>query len=163
MLIDAFGRVHEAVPEVLAGLSAADLTWHPGPESNSIAWLIWHLARVQDDHMAGVASRAQVWPDWAERFDLPFPLEDIGYGQTAEQAHKVSAPAELLVGYYDAVHARTVQIIQGLTEADLNRVVDRSWDPPVTAAVRIVSVINDITQHIGQAAYLRGLLESRSN
>lgn len=163
ILLDAFGRVAEAVPLVAEGLSPEQLTWYPGPEANSIAWLIWHLARVEDDHMAGVAGAEQVWlaDGWAQRFGLPFDEFDIGYGQSAQEAHRVEATSELLVGYYAAVHERTAQILRAMSDADFDRVVDERWDPPVTAAVRIVSVVNDITAHIGQAAYVRGLLDSR--
>ena len=45
------------------------------------------------------------------------------------------------------------------TEADLERVVDTSWDPPVTLGVRLISVISDDLQHAGQAAYAAGLLK----
>ena len=51
--------------------------------------------------------------------------------------------------------------VQGLGEADLDRVVDLNWDPPVTLGVRLVSVINDDLQHGGQAAYVRGMLPPR--
>ena len=56
------------------GLSDDDLAWRPDPEANSIAWLVWHLTRIEDDHVAGVAGTTQVWDDdgWADRFGLPF-------------------------------------------------------------------------------------------
>ena len=160
VLLDAFDRVHETVPRVVEGLRDDQLTWYPGPRANSIAWLLWHLARVEDDHLAGVAGSEQVWTagGWEQRFGLGLDVRDIGYGHTTEQAHSVRAPAGLLTGYYEAVHARTADILAGLSDADFDRVVDERWDPPVTAAVRLISVVNDITQHIGQAAYLRGLI-----
>lgn len=161
MLLDAFGRVHEEVPQVLRGLDEQQLRWYPGPRANSIAWLVWHLTRVQDDHLAGVADSEQLWlsEGWEQRFGLPLEPRDIGYGHTVKQSHQVFASAELLASYHEAVHLRTVQIIASLTGADLERIIDRRWDPPVTVAVRLVSVVNDITQHVGQAAYLRGLLQ----
>ena len=48
--------------------------------------------------------------------------------------------------------------MSGLTDADLPRVVDERWDPPVTLGVRLVSVISDCLQHAGQAAFVRGIL-----
>lgn len=145
---------------VVDGLDQDQLGWYPGPDANSIAWLVWHLARVEDDHMTGIAGGEQVWiaDGWADRFGLPVDPADIGFGQSSEQAHSVTAPADLLTGYYAAVHDRTVSILQAMDGADLDRIVDERWDPPVTAAVRIVSVLNDTTQHIGQASYVRGLL-----
>lgn len=159
ILIDAFGRIREAVSQTLAGLSAADLAFRPDPGSNSIAWLVWHLTRVQDDHLADAFGEAQVWPDWAERLHLGLPVSDTGYRHTPAQVAQVVAEAPLLDGYHVAVHDRTVRLLSAAAEEDLQRIVDRSYDPPVTLAVRLVSVIADDLQHAGQAAYLRGLIE----
>ncbi|MFN8124884.1 MAG: DUF664 domain-containing protein, partial [Candidatus Nanopelagicales bacterium] len=147
LLLDLFGRVHEAIPPVVDGLSAEQLCWAPGPDANPIAWLVWHLCRVEDDHLAGIAGSEQVWlsDGWADRFALPFDPADIGYGQTTEQVRQVPGDAELLVGYAAAVAARTREILSALTEDDLRRIVDERWDPPVTGSVRIVSVANDMT------------------
>jgi uncharacterized damage-inducible protein DinB len=122
--------------------------------------LVWHLTRVQDDHIADVAGTGQVWTDdgYAERFDLPFDPHDIGYGHTTEQVGQVRAAAGPLLDYYRATHARTLAFVDTVTPDDLDRVVDTRWDPPVTLGVRLVSVVNDCTQHAGQAAYVRGLL-----
>lgn len=165
LLVDAFGRVHDLVHEVVADLGPKDLAWRPAPDANSIAWLVWHLGRVEDDHLSGISGSEQRWlsDGWVDRFALPIDPRDIGYGQTAEQARLIRVESGgLLTGYYDAVHSATVEIIRSMSEADYGRIVDRRWTPPVTAAVRMVSVVNDITQHIGQAAYVRGLLPSRT-
>ena len=164
LLRDAFGRVHDDLPEVATGLTVDDLLWRPDPAANSIGWLLWHLTRVQDDHLAGVGGIDQAWTaeGWATRFGLPYEVAAHGYGQTPGEvgAFALSDPA-LLTGYHAAAHALTLRVLDALTEADFARIVDRRWDPPVTAAVRLVSVVNDITQHLGQAAYVRGLLERR--
>lgn len=160
ILLDAFGRVHELVPAILSGLTVEDVLWRPDPAANSIGWLIWHLARVEDDHLAGVADREQVWTarGWAGLFGLPYPERAVGFGQTADDvaAFTVAEPG-LLRDYYDDVHAQTVDVVTALTEAGFDAIVDRRWTPPVTAAVRLVSVLNDVTQHVGQAGYVRGL------
>jgi hypothetical protein len=65
---------------------------------------------------------------------------------------------DLLTGYYDAVYEQTIRLVSGITDADLPRVVDEAWDPPVTLGVRLVSVISDCLQHAGQAAFIRGIL-----
>jgi uncharacterized damage-inducible protein DinB len=163
ILTDSFERVRESVHQVVEGLDADDLAYQPDAGSNSIAWLVWHLARVQDDHIADVAGAEQVWTagGWAARFALPFDEDAIGYGQTAAEVAAVRADAELLTGYYDAVHSATLSYLDTLTDQDFPRVVDERWDPPVTLLVRLVSVVNDDTQHVGQAAYVRGLLERR--
>jgi uncharacterized damage-inducible protein DinB len=161
LLTDAIGRVREDVVNVLDGLDEEALTARPTPDANSIAWLVWHLTRVQDDHVADVAGTEQVWTSqgYAERFGLPFPVAAHGYGHTSEDVAKVHGiPAADLADYYRATHEATLAHLATLSEQDLDRVVDDRWDPPVTLGVRLVSVVNDCTQHVGQAAYVRGLL-----
>jgi uncharacterized damage-inducible protein DinB len=163
LLVDAFERVREGVHHVVDGLDAEHLAWRPAPTANSIAWLVWHLARVQDDHVADVAGREQVHTaqGWHARLALPFPAEDTGYGHSPEDVAMVrSITGSLLTAYLDAVHESTVTFVRELRPADLDAVVDTRWDPPVTLGVRLVSVVNDDTQHVGQAAYVRGLLHA---
>jgi uncharacterized damage-inducible protein DinB len=163
LLAEAFGRIHAVVAGAVRGLSEEELAFRPDGRCNSIAWLVWHLTRIQDDHIAHVAGIEQAYmaEGWAGRFGLPFPPEETGYGHSSAEVAAVRASADLLTGYYEAVHGRTVKYVQGLGEADLDRVVDEHWDPPVTLGVRLVSVINDDLQHGGQAAYVRGLLPRR--
>ncbi|MCK9795765.1 DinB family protein [Isoptericola sp. 4D.3] len=161
LLTDAFGRVSEEVRRVLRGATAGHLTYRPDPEANTVAWLVWHLTRVQDDHVADVAGTEQRWTagGWAEKFALPFDVADTGYGHSPEQVAAVRADTALLAGYLDDVHAATTTYLATVSEADLARVVDTRWDPPVTLGVRLVSVVGDDLQHVGQAAYVRGLAE----
>ena len=161
LLLDLFGRVPPAAREAVDGLDADALTKAPAPGANTIAWLVWHLARIQDDHIAHVAGREQVWTGdgWQHRFGLPFDARDTGYGHSSGDVARVRVEPSLLTGYLDAVHEQSVAFVSGLSEEDLGRIVDERWDPPVTLGVRLVSVINDDDQHVGQAAYARGLLE----
>ena len=166
VLADAFEWIRDAVYPAVTGLSGQELAFRPDDGSNSIAWLVWHLTRIQDDHIADVAGTSQVWmagasgTTWADRFGLPFAAAATGYGQGSEAVAAVQVrSSELLTGYYDAVHTETLGYVEGLTGADLDRVVDKAWDPPVTLGVRLVSVISDDLQHAGQAAYLRGIIE----
>ena len=160
LLQELFGRVRELVPTVVDSLDEAQLVKRPGGTGNPVAWLVWHLARVQDDHVAGVAGTDQVWlaGGWCDRFGLDLTATDIGYGHSAADVAKVHASVELLTGYHAAVAARTDEYVASLSAADLDRVVDENWDPPVTLAARLVSVASDTLQHAGQAAYVRGLL-----
>ena len=163
LLVDAFNRIREGAGDAVHGLSREQLAERPTSNANSIGWLVWHLTRVQDDHIAAVADREQVWTSdgWHERFALPFDAEDTGYGHTSDQVAQVCGlEAEQLVGYLDAVHAATVEYVRPLTPDDLGQVVDERWDPPVTLGVRLVSVVNDDQQHVGQAAFIRGLLSA---
>jgi uncharacterized damage-inducible protein DinB len=164
LLVDGIGRVQESVHAAVAGLSAEQLATRLDGQANSIAWLVWHLTRVQDDHVADVAGTEQVWTaeGWAKRFGLPLPEHDTGYGHSSEEVAQVRVDSpRLLTDYYDAVHRRTVEFVSRVTDDDLARIVDESWDPPVTLAVRLVSVLSDDLQHAGQAAFVRGVLTHR--
>ena len=164
LLTDAYGRIREEVQGVVDALTPEQLAYRVDGTANSIAWLVWHLTRVQDDHIADVAGFEQVYiaQGWAERFGFPFPPSAIGYGHSSADvdAVRVDSP-DLLVDYHEAVHAQTLRFLEGLKEEELGRLVDERWDPPVTLGVRLVSVVSDDLQHVGQAAFLRGLLERR--
>ena len=161
VLTYAFSQVEETLRTSLDRLTAAQLAERAAPGANPIGWLAWHLLRVQDDHVADVAGTEQVWTaeGWAGRFGLPVDDAATGYGMTDEEVDAVRVPsADLLLGYSRAVHARSAEFLRGLSDEDLDRVVDTNWNPPVTLGVRLVSVLSDDFQHLGQAAYLRGLL-----
>ena len=160
LLLDAFGRVRGVVHDVIAGLTRAQLAVRLDDEANSIAWLVWHLTRIQDDHVADVARVEQVWTSggWIERFALPFAAGATGYGHGPEDVAAVQVEPDLLVGYYDAVHDQTVTFVEGLVDDDLDRIVDDRWTPPVSLGVRLVSVVDDDLEHAGQAAFVRGVV-----
>jgi uncharacterized damage-inducible protein DinB len=163
LLADGFERVRDAVHPAVNGLSLDELTFRIDDGSNSIAWLVWHLTRIQDDYVAGLNGSEQVWlaDGWFDRFDLPLDPADTGYGHGPDDSAKVIADAPSLLGYFEDVHHKTMRYVDSLDESELERVIDQSWDRPVTVSTRLVSVIADDLQHVGQAAYLRGVLQRR--
>ncbi len=163
VFVDLFERILENGVAAVEGLDRDQLAHRPAPDTNSIAWLIWHAARVQDAQVAHLAGTEQVWvtQGWVERFGLPIDPADHGYGHSSDQVGRVRADAGPLADYLRATHEATLAYVRGLTDADLDEVVDTSWDPPVTRGVRLVSIVDDDAQHVGQAAYLRGLLLAR--
>jgi len=161
LLQDAFGRIVEGGTAVVDGLTEDQLTHRVDPEANTIAWLVWHLARVQDAQVAAVAGHEQVWTSqgYAERFGLPFDVAATGYGQSTEEVGQVRASAELLADYLRATHQATVRWLALVTATELEKVVDEHWDPPVTLGARLVSILEDDAQHLGQAGFVRGIIE----
>jgi uncharacterized damage-inducible protein DinB len=159
LLIDHFERIRELYVDLPDGLDVDTAHHRPGGTGNPIAWLLWHTARVQDDHVAGLSGGQQAWEDgWADRFDLPFDRHDIGYGHSSEDVDAVRIERlEDLVDYHEAVHQLSLAYVGRVDDDELDRVVDRHWDPPVTAGVRMVSLLGDCLQHLGQAAYVKGL------
>ena len=90
LLTDTFGRIRELYVDIAGDLTPDAAHHRPDGTGNSIAWLLWHTARVQDDHVAGLSGKRQAWHDgWAEAFGLPFDVDDIGYGHTSEQVDAV--------------------------------------------------------------------------
>lgn len=165
ILADAYDRVRQMVHAVVDGASPAELAARVDPAANTAGWLVWHLTRVQDDHIAAVAGREQVWTveGWVGRFGLPFDASATGYGQEPEQVGQVRVEdPELLTGYYDAVHEATLRFLRELAAADYERVVDTRWDPPVTLGVRLVSVLQDDLAHAGQAQFVLGSVRRRA-
>ncbi|KES04032.1 chorismate synthase [Streptomyces toyocaensis] len=166
ILIDGFGRIREEVHAAVEGLGADGLNARPRPDANSVAWLVWHLTRIQDDHVADAFGLDQVWLSggWEKRLGFGLPRHDTGYGHTPAKVAKVRVDSgDLLTGYYDAVHEQTLGALRTLAAKDLERIVDERWDPPVTLGVRLVSVLSDDLQHAGQAAYARGLVRSAAS
>jgi uncharacterized damage-inducible protein DinB len=162
VLLDLLDRLPGLVRAAVEGLTPDQLHREPAPGANTVGWLVWHLTRVQDHHVAEVAGEDQVWADGdlAARFGLPADPSDTGYGHSREQVLAVRPQDwHVLVEYHEAVSERTRRFVAGLSPEDLERVVDRRWDPPVTLGVRLASVLSDDLQHVGQAAYARGLLD----
>lgn len=162
LLTDAFRRIAELVQRACEGLDVASLVYRPDPGANSVAWLVWHLSRIQDDHIAEIAEMDQVWADpvWAEMTGIDRDLSATGFGDTPDDvAAVVPLSGAALVAYNTAVTERTVDFLSGIDASDLDRIIDRSYDPPVSVGVRLISVISDGLQHAGQAAYLRGMIE----
>lgn len=159
LLLEAFDRLPGLVRQALDGLDGSHLQHRPSGHGNSIAWLVWHLGRVEDAQVASAWGLEQVWTaeGFVSRFGLPLADNDTGYGHSSAQVDAVRASRELLQDYYDAVHRQTAKLLEGIEDSDLDRVVDRRWDPPVTLGVRLVSILADCLQHAGQAAYAKGL------
>lgn len=161
LLQEIYGRVPPLAANAVEGFDATQLCWAPTDESNSVGWLVWHLTRVQDHHIAEVLGSDQFWVsgDWAPRMGLEPDPTNTGYGHTPAEVKSVRPEsAEVLLDYLHVVDTRTSDFLEDLSAADLERVVDRRWTPAVTLGVRLVSVADDCLQHVGQAAYVRGLL-----
>jgi uncharacterized damage-inducible protein DinB len=159
-LVELYGRLPDLVRHAVEGLDDEDLVTPPEPGANTIAWLVWHLTRVQDHHIAELLDEPQRYlgDAWYERFGRDPDPQDHGYGHSEADVLSVRGTAADLIGYYDSVHERTIEYLGRLQPADLDTVVDESWDPPVTMGVRLASLVSDCLQHAGQAAYVRGLL-----
>jgi hypothetical protein len=164
LLAELYGRIPGHVRAAVDGLDADTLAAAPAAGANPIGWIVWHLTRVQDHHVADLLGEEQVWVtgDWARRIGVEADPHNTGYGHRPDDVAAIRPDGpDVLVDYYAAVARRTDGMLRRLTPGDLDRVVDERWDPPVTLGVRLVSIADDDIQHAGQAAYLRGLLAPR--
>lgn len=163
VLIDEFERIRDAVYPAVSGLSVEELAYRPDSQSNSIAWLMWHLTRVQDQAVSALSGTEPVWlaNGWFERFALPLDPSDTGYGHDPETVGTVTSSAAPLLDYFEDVHQHTVSWVRSLDGTALSRVLDQASLPPATVESRLVGVIVDDLQHAGQAAYVRGLVHRR--
>jgi hypothetical protein len=162
LLQELYSRIPPLVEEAAKGLDTDALSRRPAPSANSVGWLLWHLIRVQDHHVSELLHTEQIWTqgDWPRRFGLDPDPDNTGYGHTAADVASVRPEnADAITGYLRAVHNRTADLLGRIDADELERVVDDNWDPPVTLGVRLVSVADDSLQHVGQAAYVRGLIE----
>jgi hypothetical protein len=164
LILDGLGRIDEHMREYLDGLTPEQLAHRPHEDANSIGWLAWHLTRVEDDHISDLAGQPELWTSagWHGRFGRPANDDDTGFGHTSADVAAIRPESvDLLLEYFSAVHTRSVEYVRGVSCSDLDRVIDEAWDPPVTAGVRLISVLDDCMQHAGQMAYVRGLIEAR--
>lgn len=164
ILHDLTSRPAEALDLFWDDLDPARLNTQVAGHPNSIAWLVWHTGREIDAQVADLAGTDQLWSSqgFADRFALDGVEADaMGYGMSADEAARVRVPRTtegkaLLREYVEAAVAHAQAYLDGVTDDELERVVDDSYDPPVTVAVRYVSVIVDALEHLGQAAYAAG-------
>jgi uncharacterized damage-inducible protein DinB len=162
ILVEAYGRIRQLVHQAAAELDQPRLTYRPEPGANSIAWLIWHLTRIQDDHVSEIAGVDQVWVtgDWAAALGMEPDPTNLGQGHGPDDVAAINpADPTALLGYHDEVMDRSVDYLAGVDDAELARIIDYSYTPPVSVGVRLVSVLSDNIQHAGQARYLRGIVD----
>ncbi len=165
LIADALGRIRDGLQRTLEGLTPEEVAQQPRPDCNSIGWLAWHLTRVQDHHISELMGQEQAWVSqgWHQRFGMAPDPENTGSRHTPEQVAALKPPdGQTLLSYYEAVLERTKSYLAGVSPQDLDKTVDDPrFQPPPTVGVRLVSIVSDNTQHAGQAAYLRGLMQGK--
>jgi len=165
LIIDIFERMSQMLQRALDGLTDEELDKQPRSDSNSIGWLVWHLTRVQDNFVSGLLNMEPIWirEKWYDKFNRPSNPQDSGFGHSPEDVTSFRSPSsETLLGYHQTVLKQTKKYLTDLTIDDLNRKLDDPRFPtPPTIGIRMSMVVNDNLQHVGQAAYLRGILQGK--
>ncbi len=166
LIIDIFMRISQDLEQVLDGLTVDDLNQRPRPDCNSIGWLAWHLTRSHDRNISELMEQEQLWirDKWHAKFNrAPDPAE-TGFGYSSEDVSTFrSQDGKTLLEYHHAVLELAKRYISGtLSETELKREsASPTFGNVATVRRRLVGVVNDGLQHVGQAAYVRGLLKGK--
>lgn len=164
VVIAALNRNQQVLAMTLEGMTPEQLAFRPDDTSNSLAWLAWHLTRVQDREMSGLSGQEQAWisDGWHERFGKAADPDETGMGYTPQQVAATNPITQLVLDYHSSVLERSKAYLEPLTHEDLARELNEpQWKPMPTVGVRVVSILSDNTQHIGQMAYVRGIIEGK--
>ena len=162
LMIDGYERILHILERTLDGLTQDDLHRQPHPDSNSIGWLAWHLARIHDHEIGNLMGGEQVWikEGWHAKFNRPPDPMDFGLGHTPEDLAAFKSPdVKTLLGYQQGVSEQAKRCLENLSESELDRKLDHPVFPTVGA--RIIALISDNLQHAGQAGYVRGLIQGK--
>ncbi len=164
LLLDGYDRIPQELEEILNELKKTDLDWQPKTECNSIGWTVWHLARVQDAQIAALMNEEQVYikQKWYAKFNRPANPRDTGFGDTPQDVAGFKSPGtEVFLGYARSAVDQSKRYINSVSNTELDRVLDEPWfEPPPTVGVRLISILADGHQHIGEASYIRGILKA---
>lgn len=159
-ILDTLDRMQNALTAAVDGLSSQEMTWRPGEEANSIGFTLWHQLRCEDVFVQGmIQQKPQVWVSekWYEKLNLPENPQDVGYGYTAEQVAAFPVPElEDLLEYAEATRGQTVGYVKAMSAESLDKVTHTPFGELTIGQVFAI-LLCEITQHIGQIAYLRGL------
>ena len=143
----------------LEGLSEAELCWQATLDSNTITWLVWHMARVEDGWInSSIGGGESVWDSggWADRTGVTY--DNSGYGQTADEARSMPAvDVALLIDYFDAVREASFKVIDEMSEEDLSKSYSRGGRS-VTWSWILGHVLAEEAQHLGQIGFIRGMV-----
>lgn len=166
LITDILVRISQRLERVLDGLTVDDLDQRPHPDCNSIGWLAWHLTRIQDLIITEIMEEEQLWikDKWYAKFGRSPDPSDTGLGHSSEDVAAFRSPdGKTLLAYHRVVLEQSKRYTKNkLSETDLKRKSESSTLASVnTVHARLVAVINDNLQHVGQAAYLRGLLKGK--
>ena len=157
-------RLHKNLEAGLDGLTAEQLHALPGnhPKANTIAWVIWHVVRTEDNVVRFVLQnrRAPVWTEggYAERLGLP-PIAQ-GTGMSTEDAHALRLrDVALFRDYMRQVWASTDDFLGTTDPAALDKVITVKplGEMPGIRALAQVCVSHGM-QHLGEIELARTLV-----
>jgi uncharacterized damage-inducible protein DinB len=150
----------QGLRSVLEGLTSPEARWQPTLHTNHIAWLVWHMARVEDAWVnRRLRGTTEVWvaEGWADRFGMDH--DSVGAGQTIEEIRAMpDIPLTDLMTYFDAVRTITRQYLDQVTDEELWREYQHPRRGSVTGVWIVGHLLVEESQHTGQVALIRGMM-----
>ncbi len=156
-IVDRLDAAYRWIESLSEGITDEQFYYQPTDDSNSIAWLVWHLSRWRDRISASVTGEAQVWisDGWAQRFGMD--EERTGLGDTPELVASFRVPRDQVLGYAAAAHRAIVERVLKITPEQFDQPVESLYGDLRPAWRVLAGVIGDSTEHVGQINYLRGM------
>ncbi|MBI3744252.1 MAG: DinB family protein [Chloroflexi bacterium] len=156
----SYERMWKVTDGALEGLTHEEFARRPNGHSNSIGWIAWHMARVEDRWTNMVLNKGkQLWEThgWAEKIGMPNDPNYSGGGMTPDQVQLFKTPAvQQVKDYWSAVRATTKECYAKLTPSMLDQMVQTPFRRELKVGDVISHVLCELNQHAGQVAYLRG-------
>ena len=153
----------DGLKKAVNGLTPAELRWQPTLASNPIAWIVWHMARVEDRWVNRVLSGGvELWisEGWHKKFGMT--EEAHGYGETMEQVRAMPDLAMFeLLAYFDAVRKSTLAHLERMTPEQLGATYPHSRLKGITGAWILGHILVEESQHLGQVAFIRGVIHGQ--
>lgn len=120
-----YGTSENEVSALLEGLSASDFSVMPGSKDDTIAWSLWHIARIEDLTINMLIARGDQLFDTFRAEKIGSPITDTGNALSDDEMVSFSKTVniEALIDYRNAVAARTKEVVQGLSADDMRRKV----------------------------------------
>jgi len=163
-ILDLFLRIAHDVEQVVECLNEEELHHQPDPKGNSIGWLVWHLTRSHDRNISELADQEQLWitEGWYAQFGHPPDPAETGFGHSKDDASAFKAPDGRMLPAYNRSVVKQIRqyILDTLSEMELDReVYSPTFRNTWTVRRRLLGILSEGLQHVGQAAYVRGLLK----
>lgn len=162
VLLDFAARPKDVLT-ALPSLNAEQLNQHPEGHPNSIAWLLWHTGREIDVQLSALTGNDELW--YSSQCRAALALGDVGdslgYGHSADDAAQIqlhdAADFDHLRSYVAATLDALAAYCGSLADNDLSDIIAEYEGQPISRGSCLVSIIDDATAHLAQAAYVAGM------
>lgn len=162
-IISAVQEYYEALKNALNGLDKYELSWKPSIESNNIIFLVWHMSLIEDNlinKVLGKKERIWISQDYFKKY--PSLKNETGYGFNITQLQEFPImDIDWIMHYFDKVRNTTNNMIESLTNEDLSN--DFLFGSNKVIKVKgfwvLGRLIVEESQHLGQIAYIRGMIK----